>query len=71
MKTYYIYITTNPQRSVLYTGVTNDLNRRLKEHYENRGLPTSFAGKYYCYNLIYFDLFFSNNRLLNSRKSLK
>ncbi|MEL6699696.1 MAG: GIY-YIG nuclease family protein [Bacteroidota bacterium] len=71
MKTYYIYITTNPQRSVLYTGVTNDLNRRLKEHYENRGLPTSFAGKYYCYNLIYFETFSGIQQAIIREKEIK
>ena len=50
---YYVYIVTNAERTVLYTGVTNNLAARLKEHYDNRGKPNSFAGRYYCYNLIY------------------
>ena len=48
---------TNPERTVLYTGVTNNLSQRLTEHWMNRGNPKSFAGKYYCYNLIYFEEF--------------
>ena len=36
-RNYYVYITTNPGKSVLYTGVTNDLKRRLYEHYNNKG----------------------------------
>lgn len=52
---YYVYITTNPSRNVLYIGMTNDLLRRVQEHYENRGKLDSFAGKYYCYNLIYWE----------------
>ncbi|MGH7492270.1 MAG: GIY-YIG nuclease family protein, partial [bacterium] len=31
---YYVYITTNPSRTVLYTGVTNDLKRRVRQHYQ-------------------------------------
>ena len=54
-RNYYVYITTNPGKSVLYTGVTNDLKRRLYEHYNNKGNKKSFAGKYYCYKLIYYE----------------
>ena len=50
---YYVYIVTNPAKTVLYTGVTNDLDARIAEHYFNRGNPKTFAGKYYCYNLLY------------------
>ena len=32
MKNYYIYMLTNWNNDVLYTGVTNDLERRLYEH---------------------------------------
>src|SRR3979409_1680625 len=53
---YYIYIVTNPERNVLYTGVTNNLGIRLMEHYANRGNTKTFAGKYYCYNLIYYEI---------------
>jgi putative endonuclease len=31
---YYIYILTNQNKTVLYIGVTNNLSRRLKEHFE-------------------------------------
>ncbi|WP_317195361.1 GIY-YIG nuclease family protein [Rufibacter roseolus] len=44
---YFVYITSNPGKTVLYTGVTNDLEVRLQQHKENRGKPESFAGKYY------------------------
>ena len=54
---YYIYITTNPQKKVLYTGVTNNLANRLIQHWNNRGHKTTFAGKYYCYNLVYYEHF--------------
>ena len=50
-----LYITTNPKRKILYIGVTNNLPQRLSEHYFNRGSKTSFAGKYYCYNLLYYE----------------
>jgi len=52
---YWVYITTNPNRSVLYIGRTDNLIQRLTEHWLNRGKSSTFAGRYYCYNLIYFE----------------
>jgi putative endonuclease len=59
MKTglYYVYITTNPGKTVLYVGITNDLSRRIFEHSENKGKPETFAGKYYCYKLLYYETY--------------
>jgi putative endonuclease len=48
---FYVYIITNKNKKVLYTGVTNNLKRRLGEH-KNKLNPNSFAGRYnvefYC-----------------------
>jgi len=60
---YFVYITTNPGRTVLYIGITNDLSRRLIEHYEARGNDKSFAGKYYCHRLLYFEQYYAVARL--------
>lgn len=43
-KQYYVYILTNRPEGVLYTGVTNDLQRRLAEH-RMKGVP-GFTHKY-------------------------
>ena len=37
MKPFYVYIVTNPKKTVLYTGMTNDLEYRIIGHYRNRG----------------------------------
>ncbi len=66
-----MYIVTNPDKSVLYVGVTNDLRRRLHEHRENKGKPSSFAGKYHCYNLIYFEHFFHIDHAIEREKEIK
>ena len=51
---YFLYITTNPRKTVLYVGLTNDLDRRLQEHlHDNMNDRKTFAGKFFCYNLIY------------------
>ena len=44
-KEFYTYITTNPNRKVLYTGVTNNLQKRLVEHYKNREATNTIVGK--------------------------
>ena len=52
---FWVYILTNWKKTVLYIGVTDNLQRRLKQHYANRGRPETFAGRYYCYNLVYYE----------------
>jgi len=68
---YWLYIVTNPNRSVLYIGVTNNLKLRLDQHYRNRGKRDSFAGKYYCHNLILFEEFNYINDAIAREKQLK
>ncbi len=56
MQNYFTYILTNKNKTVLYTGVTNNLKRRIFEHKEDAlGKKKTFAGKYNCYNLVYFE----------------
>jgi putative endonuclease len=68
---YYVYMVTNPERTVLYIGVTNNLELRLAEHYFNKREPKTFAGKYYCYNLIFFEEFQYVNDAIAREKELK
>ena len=68
---YFVYITTNPQRTVLYVGITNDLVRRMSEHYTNRGKPTTFAGRYYCYNLVYWERHSQIEHAIDREKQIK
>ena len=51
---YYVYILTNQNHTVLYTGVTSDLIRRIYEH-KNNADPDSFTAKYRVHNLVYFE----------------
>jgi putative endonuclease len=68
---YYVYITTNPAKTVLYSGVTNNLQRRTIEHYYNRGNKKTFAGKYYCYKLIYYEHFGDIKQAIEREKEIK
>ena len=52
---YYVYILTNTHHSVLYTGVTNDLERRCYEHRQKK--IKGFTRKYNVDKLIYFERF--------------
>lgn len=50
---YWTYIMTNAYRNVLYIGITNDLNRRYREH--KSGLIDGFTKKYRCQVLVYYE----------------
>ena len=50
---YFVYIMTNPRNTVLYTGVTNNLVRRVYEH-RNKLLP-GFTKKYNAVKLVWFE----------------
>ncbi len=52
-KTYFVYIMTNENNSVLYTGMTNDLERRILEH--KNGAGGDFSSKYKTTKLVYYD----------------
>lgn len=51
----YVYILTNRIRTVLYIGVTNDLQRRLYEHSSGLGDSYTFTGRYQTDLLVYFE----------------
>jgi putative endonuclease len=50
---YYVYIMTNFHNTVLYTGVTNDLYRRVMEHKSGKG--GVFTKKYLLQKLVYYE----------------
>jgi putative endonuclease len=53
-KQYCVYIMTNSHNAVLYTGVTNDLARRVYEH--KNGLGSIFVKKYNVHKLVYYEI---------------
>ena len=50
----FVYILANDTNVCLYTGVTNDLQRRLFEHRAELD-PYSFTAKYHIHKLVYFE----------------
>jgi putative endonuclease len=52
-KTYCVYIMTNKNNTTLYTGVTNNLLRRVLEH--KSGMGSKFTHRYNIYKLVYYE----------------
>ncbi|MBI5739158.1 MAG: GIY-YIG nuclease family protein [Nitrospirae bacterium] len=68
MKQYYVYIMTNRSKT-LYTGVTNNLERRVYEH-KNK-LVAGFTSKYNIDRLVYFEATQDINSAIAREKQLK
>jgi putative endonuclease len=68
---FYTYITTNPGKTVLYTGITNNLKRRIEEHFSNRGKNDHFASKYHCHKLIYYEIHETAAEAITREKEIK
>lgn len=68
MKQYYVYIMTNKSRT-LYTGVTNDLERRVYEHRQK--LVAGFTAKYNIDRLVYYEATEDVNVAISREKQIK
>ena len=66
---YYVYIATNQRNTVLYTGVTNNLNRRIFDH-KNK-IIKGFTQKYNINKLVYFEGFDNIEEAIEREKQLK
>ncbi len=66
---YYVYILTNRPNGVLYTGVTNNLTRRIYEHRDARG--GSFTRRYGCKTLVWFEHHTDINEAILREKRIK
>ncbi len=65
---YYVYIMTNASRT-LYTGVTNDLQRRVYEHKSGRG--SVFTKKYRITRLVYYEAYNDVRNAIAREKQIK
>ena len=68
-KEYYIYIMTNKRNTVLYTGVTNDLIKRVYEHKSK--LVEGFTKKYNINKLVYFEMYENPSEAIAREKQIK
>jgi len=69
MNNYYVYILTNKKNNVLYTGVTNNLYRRIYEH-KNK-LISGFTVKYNVSKLIYYEVYDNIEDAIQREKNIK
>lgn len=66
---YYVYMMTNPGNRVIYTGITNDLQRRVSEH--RAKLNPGFTSKYNVVKLVYFDVYRDVRQAIDREKTIK
>ena len=69
MKHYYVYIMTNSHNTVLYTGITSDLKRRVYEHREK--LLPGFTKKYNISKLVFYEIFQDPENAILREKQIK
>ena len=67
---YYVYILANVTGTVVYTGVTNDVVRRVYEH-KHKLDPNSFTSKYDVHKLVYFEETSSSYAAISREKQIK
>ena len=68
-KNYYVYIIASKRNGTLYTGVTNDLKKRVYEH--KNDLVKGFTKKYKIHKLVYFELHKDINYAIMREKRIK
>jgi putative endonuclease len=66
---YYVYIMTNKDNHVLYTGVTIDLKKRIFQHKNN--LAPGFTSRYNVHKLVYFEILEDSYNAISREKQIK
>lgn len=66
---YHVYILTNKHNTVLYTGVTNSIERRMHEH-KHRPIE-GFSRKYYLTKLAYYEYYENMEEAITREKQIK
>jgi len=67
-KTYFVYVLTNRSKT-LYTGITDNLLRRVREH--KLGIASRFTAKYHIDRLVYFERFQDVHNAIEREKEIK
>jgi putative endonuclease len=68
-RTYYVYFMTNSAKTVIYTGVTNNLKSRAYQHKE--GVFEGFTKRYRVHELVYYETFAEVRDAIAREKQIK
>lgn len=68
-KLYFVYILTNKGNTVLYTGMTNNIERRAYEHKQK--LIRGFTEKYNLNKLVYYEIYEEVHMAIAREKQIK
>jgi putative endonuclease len=68
-KEYYVYMMTNQNNRAIYTGVTNDLKKRIYEH--EKKLIEGFTKKYNITKSVYYEVFNDIKHAITREKQIK
>lgn len=66
---FYVYIMTNQADRVLYTGVTNDLKKRVWQH--RSGIGSEFTKRYNVHKLVYYEIAEEPYAAISREKQIK
>jgi putative endonuclease len=66
---YYVYILTTKNNTVLYTGITNDISRRIEEHKAH--LASKFTRRYNVDKLVYAEVCEDASTAISREKQIK
>ena len=69
MNMYWTYLMTNSRNTTIYTGMTNNLEKRVKDH--KGKLNSGFTAKYNCDKLVYFEKYYHAMDAINREKQIK
>ena len=69
MHSYWVYIVTNVNNHVLYTGVTNDLRKRVAQH--KAGVGSEFTSRYRAHKLVFYEGFRRITDAIAAEKRIK
>jgi len=68
-RTYFIYILASKKSGILYTGMTNDLDRRMLEHRSE--VTQGFTQRYHVKRLVYYEMFNTPYEAICREKAIK
>ncbi len=68
-KIYYVYILSNKHNTTIYTGVTNNIFRRIEEH--KSGIGSKFVKRYNILKLVYYEVYSDIRAAIIREKQIK